>query len=81
MTITAAIQNKLGQVINVGDSVVYPRKSYSGNISLVEGIILKIVVKQGARPGQYKSYATVRVKVGSRGDIRCIRRTENLIKY
>lgn len=79
MAITVAVQNKLGQVMSVGDQVCYPRRNYSGNISLVSGKIEKVVVKT-SYSGKVTSYVSIRLPAGRFSSIRCIKNVENLIK-
>lgn len=79
MAITVAVQNKLGQVMSIGDQVCYPRRNYGGSISLVSGKIEKVVVKT-AYSGRVRSYVTIRVVDGRFSSVRCIKNVENLIK-
>lgn len=79
MAITVAVQNKLGQVMSIGDQVCYPRRNYGGSISMVSGKIEKVVVKT-SYSGKVKSYVTIRVPDGQFSSTRCIRNVENLIK-
>ena len=79
MAITVAVQNKLGQVMSIGDQVCYPRRGYSGRISLVSGKIEKVIVKT-SYSGRVTSYVTIRVPDGRFSSVRCIRNVGNLIK-